>query len=138
MLVAVSVAKLMLHVEPCPISKVHFCVGWVLTAMVAYGGSWERSATNATMVIKAELQKKNQSWVAAEWEGPVSTKLANIDGKFEGSGGDPDSWTKSARNITIKVKASCRKKDGTWKDSEINVPNWGAALCNNDGCLELE
>lgn len=115
-------------------------------------GSYTQTSRNQTVVLSAECQKEDGTWVASEFDitNLDGTGFENIDGVLTDIGSTPidyenpyipnGSYKLTSRNIKVTLSAECQKIDGTWQQSSLDIADFNLVnvdIANIDGALQL-
>jgi hypothetical protein len=113
-------------------------------------GSYLQSASNVNVHLYAKSQRRDQSWIAsgADITG-LTGGLVNWDGFLQPEN-DPlpaegfvpnGSYRKTTENVSVVLAAYCRRIDGSWQWSTLDITNYmptNGDIANIDGSLMIQ
>lgn len=114
------------------------------------GGSYTETSKDVQSHLFCSAQRRDHSWIPAtlnltELE---TTSISNEDGFLvnNGDGTTPvgyvphGSYLETCKEISVILSASCKKGDGTWQISTLDITGLreGATISNIDGVLTAD
>lgn len=113
-------------------------------------GSYKFTSTSIQTVLTCQAQKIDQSWIPASFDltGLVFANLANMNGVLENESGSAaatgympgGSYALTCQGMKVTLSANCRKRDGTWQKSTLDITTLSvdATIENIDGVLTVQ
>jgi hypothetical protein len=112
-------------------------------------GTYTRTSKDFKVILTCEARKSNGQWVPvrldmSEWEQAnlenKNGQLINKSGYVKRNGYIPGgSYVNSCRNIKVTLYATCKKLNGQWQKSSLNISNYrNGDIVNRDGQLRIE
>lgn len=113
-------------------------------------GSYLQSSTQVNANLYCKAQRRDQSWIAS---GATITSLTgglvNWDGSLQpendtapGEGYVPNgSYKRSVEGVSVALSAYCRKIDGSWQWSTLDITNYSPSqgdIANINGDLKIQ
>ena len=104
-------------------------------------GSYKQTSRDINVTLSAECKKIDGSWQSSTLDltNLDNADVVNIDGvlKIEPSSYLPGgNYIQTSRDINVILSAECKKIDGSWQSSTLNLTNLNNAdVVNVDGVL---
>ncbi|QEL54407.1 cyanovirin [Chromobacterium paludis] len=112
-------------------------------------GSYLLTANSVSVHLYCESQKRNGQWIPAGFDlTQLNGGLVNLDGSLHvevdaepQKGYIPNgSYAQTSRNIKVILSAQCRKMDGSWQWSTLDITGYQQVpgeIVNDNGVLTL-
>lgn len=113
-------------------------------------GSYKFTSTNIQSMLTCQAQKIDQSWIPASFDITALSvaNLANMNGVLENESGSAaatgyvpgGSYALTCQGMNVTLSANCRKRDGTWQTSTLDITTLSvdATIENIDGVLTVQ